>query len=333
MTQVDFETDGYGRVGLTVPCEIQVPDMDHLTYEEWTRTIACPECRATRGLTLEARNDEALVICPEEGRAFRDLVIKAMTVRQLFASYTSESLAAAEVVAVPRGGDQPWGDMIPRLEEDRTIAPFQSRVEDEARKQWELGFGLSAEENGRPWTVAMYWARGLMTWALPSHGRLFQQVYGLGTNSAVEAHMIMVAMGLALYEAAFRTAPRKMKLLPLTEPMALLDPNGEDAAERRRRLRAVRTSGDPMQGGTLRLTDIDRLEGCSDEDWDRWCDGAFAALASHLKAARLYSAREHGDRLDPWWRIRLVDRQRVMFADDRGYTWYADSPMWSDHPA
>ncbi|MDQ0595755.1 hypothetical protein QF037_000100 [Streptomyces canus] len=98
--------------------------------------------------------------------------------------------------------------------------------------------------------------------------------------------MILVALGLALYEGAFQAGPgTRMAALPLTAPMERLRP-GPDAVECRRQLRVVRPLGDHMLGGRLRLTDLARLEACTEQEWDRWCEATFRVLSVHLKARR-----------------------------------------------
>ncbi|WP_405814731.1 hypothetical protein OG241_09000 [Streptomyces sp. NBC_01390] len=131
--------------------------------------------------------------------------------------------------------------------------------------------------------------------------------------------MMLVALGLAVYESSFQAGPgTRMAVLPLTAPMHWLRP-GPDAADRRRQLRAVRPLGDPDFGGRLRLTDLVRLE-----DWDRWCEGAFAVLAVHLKAARAQAVQEHGGELNPPERARLTDRRPALYIGEDTYHWYSE---------
>ena len=323
MTQAQPEPEFHGLVQLTVPGEIQVRDGDRLTFEGFTRTLACPQCGTSRGLTLQAGDDTAVVVCPQDNRAFGEPQITALKVRLLSARpLTGQTLE----VPSPLGGGAPWLDITPVLNEDRTLPAFRDLDEaddEDPRVQWESGFGFAAEENGPAFVIATSWARALTAWALPQHGRLYEQVFANDTPDR-EAHMILVALALALYESTFqRGTGERMAALPLTAPMAWLRPEPE-AAERRRQLRAARPLGDPSLGGRLRLTDIARLEGAGEQEWDRWCEGAYRVLVIHLKEARVRSAQERGDRIDGWEWARLVDRKPAAFFAEDTYFWYAE---------
>jgi hypothetical protein len=305
-----------------VPGEIRGTDSDRLTFEEWTRTVACPQCGTTSGLTLQADYDEAVVICPHDQRAFTDPAISALKVRLL-----STQPIGQESLDLPRSG-RPWFDVTPVLQENRTLPDFRyldEEDDEDPRVVWEGSFGFAAEENGPPFMIAMSWARSLMSWALPHHGRLFHHVFGAGTpRPDREAHMILVALGLAVYESAFQAGPgKRMAALPLTAPMQWLRP-GPDTADRRQQLRAVRPLGDHMLGGRLRLTDLARLEACTEEDWDRWCEEAFAVLTVHLKSARTQAVQQHGGKLDPPERDRLTDRTPALYIGEDTYHWYSE---------
>ncbi|WP_055535429.1 hypothetical protein [Streptomyces graminilatus] len=136
--------------------------------------------------------------------------------------------------------------------------------------------------------------------------------------------MILMALGLAVYESAFQAGmDKRMAVLPLAAPMQWLRP-GPDAADRRRQLLAVRPVGDPDFGGRLRLTDLARLEDSTEQEQDRWCEEAFAVLTVHLKAARTQAVQEHGGKLDPPERARLTDRRSALYIGDDTYNWYSE---------
>ncbi|QDN54189.1 hypothetical protein [Streptomyces sp. S1D4-20] len=117
-----------------------------------------------------------------------------------------------------------------------------------------------------------------------------------------------------------------MAALPLTAPMHWLRP-GPDAAGRRRQLLALRPLGDPDFGGRLRLTDLARLEDCTEQKRDRWCEEAFAVLTAHLKSARTQAVQEHGGKLDPPERARLTDSRPSLYTGEETYHWYSE-PAW-----
>jgi hypothetical protein len=320
--QAQPEDEVHGLVQLPVLGEIRVKDIDRLTYEEFTRTVTCPQCGTTQGLTLRADGDTAVVICPQDQRAFDEPHIHAMEVRLLSARPLPQG--PLDVPSTPRGA--PWLDITPVLDEDRTLAPFRfldEEDDDDPRVIWESGFGYAAEENGPAFMIAMVWARWLMAWALPQHGRLYHQVFD-NESPDREAHMILVALGLALYESTFQAGTgERMAALPLTKPMAWLSSEG-DASGLRQQLRTVRPLGDHMLGGRLRLRDITRLESCAATEWDRWCEGAFRILAVHLKEARTQSARERGARIGSWEWARLTDRGPAGFFGEDMHFWYAE---------
>ncbi|WP_055535427.1 hypothetical protein [Streptomyces graminilatus] len=86
--------------------------------------------------------------------------------------------ADQENLDLPRGGC-PWFDLTPVLEENRTMADFRyldELEEEDPRDVWERHFGVTAEEKWPRFVIAMSWARSLMSWALPHHGRLFHHV-------------------------------------------------------------------------------------------------------------------------------------------------------------
>ena len=121
MKQAQPEDEVHGLVQLPLLGEIRVKDIDRLTYEEFTRTVTCPQCGTTQGLTLRADGDTAVVICPQDQRAFDEPHIHAMEVRLLSARPLPQG--TLEVPTTPRGA--PWLDTTPVLDEDRTLAPFR----------------------------------------------------------------------------------------------------------------------------------------------------------------------------------------------------------------
>ncbi|MEK8146323.1 hypothetical protein NKH18_48900 [Streptomyces sp. M10(2022)] len=190
---------GAGRVTLEVPGEIRVNDLDVTGWKEFTATLACPECHATTGLTLTARGDLAFLVCPN-GRASRAAQIDAGMVRKLFLLHHGPNgpLGLDPLRVGQLGAFAP----LP-LDEDRSIVENFEDTDDEAPEQvaWSIAHTVSALA---PFDEAMAWSRHLLIRALVHEGSLFETVFSPRNEPALDAHMISVALGLALHEVAWR---------------------------------------------------------------------------------------------------------------------------------
>ncbi|KPI02938.1 hypothetical protein OK074_5088 [Actinobacteria bacterium OK074] len=348
MTQNEQEADDDGRMEITARDGIQVEYQDALTHELRERTLPCPRCLRTSGLTLRVTNDydQAMVICPQDGCAFMDYAIRAADVRQAWALIASSGGMSASsggvsegTLKIPNTGSRVHTSLVPVLDEDKAAQPFVSddeleeiSPEEARRRSWAFDLTVSGRGGAghAPFTSALYWARKFMTAALPQSGPLFQQVYSKDPGQPpVEAHMIIVVVALAIHEAAYQAAPRQnLDWLPLTAPAEILSSGAKDAAQQRRGLRTVRPVADPMYAGSLRLTDVARLDTCTEQQWDRWCDGAFLVLATILRQARISAAyRATIEQVYPSPGLRLLDSRHVVANRADDLTWYAPSAM------
>ncbi|MFJ8982744.1 hypothetical protein [Streptomyces sp. NPDC102282] len=308
---------GAGRVTLEVPGEIRVNDMDVAGWKEFTATLACPECHATTGLTLAARDDLAFLVCLN-GRAFRAAQIDAGMVRKLFLLHHGPNgpLSLDPLQVGQLGAFAP----LP-LDEDRSIVENFEDTDAEAPEQvaWSIAHTVSALA---PFDEAMAWSRHLLIRALMHEGTLFETVFSPRNEPALDAHMISVALGLALHEVAWRNGGHTFDRVSLPDVLDLLG-RGENPAERvneRQLLQSLRPAGARTRGGRLRLTDVARLENCTAEEWNRWCTGAFHVASFHIRQQHRSLAydvfqtrgapfrlvdlgRDHADsgRLDPFW--------------------------------
>ncbi|TQF01990.1 hypothetical protein E6W39_06515 [Kitasatospora acidiphila] len=324
------EREWAGEVQLMVPVEIHVPDMDWVTFEQWFRTVRCPRCQSATGLTLRAKDRKAYLICPEDGLGFSDPGVNAASVRQTYAIYQAGVPADRPLIPVHRG-DPVVVSMLPRLEEDRTPQPAND-VQSELR-DWSWEFGITSHVTDAPFMAAMTWARRLVTWAIPHDGETFERIYGSDIASPPhEAHMIMLALGLALHDAAFDAKLGDgLEYLKLADAMECLRPGDDAAGGRRRRLRQTRPcgthTGSDRPLGTLRLTDAARLEQCDDSDWERWCDGAQRVLNEHLRAIHDWRIATQ-DVLSTRPGVLWERNNCVEFADDDA-SWYTPN-SWQD---
>ncbi|MEU8482300.1 hypothetical protein [Streptomyces sp. NPDC048641] len=261
--------------------------------------------------------DWAFLICPN-GRAFRAAQIDAGMVRKLFLLHHGPNgpLDLDSLHVGQLGAFAP----LP-LDEDRSIAENAEDTDDEATEQvaWSIGHTVSALA---PFDEAMAWSRHLLIRALMHEGRLFETVFSPRNESALDTHMISVALGLALHEVAWRTRAQTIDRVSLPDVLDLLG-RGENPTEgvnERELLQSLRPAGARARGGRLRLTDVARLENCTAEEWNRWCTGAFHVASFHIRQQhkslshdvfqtrgapfRLVDfSRDHNDSgpLDPFW--------------------------------
>ncbi|MER5210979.1 hypothetical protein ABT063_10450 [Streptomyces sp. NPDC002838] len=280
---------GAGRVALEVPGEIRVDDWDVAVVKEFTATLACPECHATTGLTLTARDNVGYLVCPN-GRAFRAAQIDAGMVRKLFLlHYGPNGPLDLDPLRVGQ-----LGAFVPLpLDEDRSIAENFEDTDAKATKQisWSIGHTVGALA---PFDEAMGWSRHLLIRALMHEGRLFETVFSPRNESALDAHMISVALGLALHEVAWRNRVRPFDKVPLPDVLDLLGrgENPTQSVNERELLRSLRPAGARARGGRLRLTDVARLENCTTEEWNRWCTGAFHTASFHIRKRHEWLSRD-----------------------------------------
>lgn len=311
------DLSGAGRVALEVPGEILVEDQDPAVLKTFTATLACPECLATTGLTLAARDQLAYLVCPN-GRAFGAAQIDAGLVRKLFVMHHSPN-GPLDLDPLRVGQLGPITPL--SLDEDRSIVEHSANTGDEAGEQvaWSIGHTMSSLA---PFDMAMAWSRNLLVRALMHEGLLFDAVFSPRNESALDAHMISVALGLALHEAAWRSRVHPIENVPLPDVLDLLGrgENPSQSVNERELLRSLRPAGAKIRGGRLRLTDVSRLENCTAEEWDRWCTGALHVASFHIR-------RQH-----TWLSYDTYQTRRALFRlVDLGYD-HQDSeridPAW-----
>ncbi|ONK13187.1 hypothetical protein [Streptomyces sp. MP131-18] len=316
---------GWGRVCLTVTGSLQRPAYDPFAGEEWQRTVACPECGTSTGLTLEALDDVTVAICPPAdacGRAWlADDVFSASQIRQMHhlklhgETMTTPDRHRVAVILVPdMDGDSR------ALQDDPTPDPEI----DDPYTWWAINSSAVVRQHTPPLVVAMGWARGLLAWSLPHDGEIYEHLYPPAGGSALDAHMTQVVLALALHEAAWQEEQHDFGKLSLEAAMAELE--GDRAA----RLRGVRPLGLGNDGGRLRLSDITRLEAASNQHWQLWCRLAGEVLAGHSQQERLSRVKdERGSTFPPTKRtathpVLLARRSSSLPGADLDFTWYQD---------
>ncbi|MFD7016628.1 hypothetical protein [Streptomyces sp. NPDC059928] len=274
------DLSGAGRVTLEVPGEILVDDWDVTVWKQFTATLACPECHATTGLTLTAFDDLACLVCPS-GRAFRVTQIDAGVVRKLFLLHHGPN-GPLDLDPL-RVGQLGVFAPLP-LDEDRSIADNFEDPAAEITEQvaWSIGHTVSELA---PFDEAMAWSRHLLLRALMHEGWLFETVFSPCNEPALDAHMISVALGLALHEVAWRNRVQIFNRVPLPDVLDLLGrgENPTQGVNERALLQSLRPAGARARGGRLRLTDVTRLGNCTAEEWNRWCTGAFHVASFHIR--------------------------------------------------
>jgi hypothetical protein len=270
---------GSGRVRLTFSTALRVPATDPLTYEEWSRLVACPQCGASTGITLEARYSATVAICPREecGRAWpaRD-VFTASQIRQM-----NHLRLQGQDVVVPHPNNVTV-NLVPDLtDDDLTLEEYPlaagiGRPPDPVT-QWSMAASAMVDQHAPPFVVALGWARGLLTWSLPADGELYEHLYPPAGGSAEDAHMVQVVLGLVIHETAFAQGIHEIKYVELEALATCLD------GDRVEQLRGARPIG-LRDGGRLRRSDIYRLEHATDDQWRLWCHLAGEVIAGHCES-------------------------------------------------
>ncbi|MGY5053268.1 hypothetical protein ACWDFR_04210 [Streptomyces sp. 900105755] len=250
-----------GLVRVLVAGEIVVTKYGDLIDDVLDVPLFCPRCGRTAGLTLVADGREAHLECAE-GHVWTDPEVAACGVRQLLHLSTQGS--------APRfPGATVRIDMLPRISEDRTLYPPSPDVPGHLLR-WE-GRVLTATGTP-PLTDCLHWARRLCAWALPSDGEVYERLYPPAGGNALDAHMAVVLVALALYAAAAAAdLARIEQVVPdrAAEPLA--------GAE----LRWLRPAGAAGLGGRLRVTDVHRLATAAPETYERWRTAARLVLAAN----------------------------------------------------
>ncbi|MER6266969.1 hypothetical protein [Streptomyces sp900105755] len=251
-----------GLVRVLVAGEIVVTKYGDLIDDVLDVPLFCPRCGRTAGLTLVADGREAHLECAE-GHVWTDPEVAACGVRQLLHLSTQGS--------PPRfPGATVRIDMLPRISEDRTLYPPSPDVPGHLLR-WE-GRVLTATGTP-PLTDCLHWARRLCAWALPSDGEVYERLYPPAGGNALDAHMAVVLVALALYAtAAAADLARIEQVVPdrAAEPLA--------GAE----LRWLRPAGAAGLGGRLRVTDVHRLATAAPETYERWRTAARLVLAANI---------------------------------------------------
>lgn len=277
-----------GLVRVSVGGEIVVAKYGDLIDDVLEEPLYCPRCGRTTGLTLVARGREAHLECAE-GHEWSDPEVAACGVRQLLhlGAQGAEGRFPGAAVKI---------DMLPRITEDRTLYPPPPDAP-ERQLRWE---GRVVTTTGiAPLTDCLHWARRLCVWAVPTDGDVYEWLYPPAGGNALDAHMTVVLVALALYAAGAEAELPRCEQVPLSQALNLLS---SDA------LRRVRPAG---VGGRLRVTDVHRLATASPETFERWRRAAHRVLDVNL---------------DDRNAMVLADRNRHLPTMPDDLTWYAEQP-------
>ncbi len=287
-----------------IPIERYEPEVQ----EVFAEVLSCPQCAAHTGLRLISEQDTALIRCPL-GHEWTDPHITAPGIRVLWHH------SAAGMAPVLRPPDALTPIALPKLDEDRALLPRPSDDECEAQPalwDWELDVHLHGDTPALVESLRI--ARSLANFAYYSDGGLFDSWCPELGGHALDAHMSIVALALAIYDCARRADQFKIGWLPLSEPLAALLPTSAEA------LRTVRPLGFDEHEGRLRITDTRRLDQADDRQWSAWCAMARRIIHSHLNVVdRRQPVVAHGREL-PSPTPMLIERARQYWPDDT--TWY-----------
>ncbi|MFJ9907510.1 hypothetical protein ACIRVK_32270 [Streptomyces sp. NPDC101152] len=280
-----------GVVRLVVGGEIVVAKYGELIDDVLEEPLYCPRCGRTTGLTLVARGREAYLECAE-GHRWTDPEVAACGVRQLL--HLGEQGAQAQFP-----GATVRVDMLPRITEDRTLHPPPPHAP-ERQLRWE---GLVLTTTGIPaLTDCLHWARRLCVWAVPTDGDVYEWLYPPAGGNALDAHMTVVLVALALYAACAEEELPRCDQVSLEGALDQLP--GDD-------LRRLRPTGVAGLGGRLRVSDVHRLATASQETFERW------RRAAH-RVIEVNQGDQHG--------VQLADRNRQLLTLADDLTWYAGQP-------
>ncbi|MFF2374787.1 hypothetical protein ACFVUW_10425 [Streptomyces xiamenensis] len=314
--------DGMGQASVTLGGELHVQQKDPLTNETWLRLITCPQCGASSGITLEARYQSSVAICPrpsgECGRAWSISHINAFQIRQMLHLATS-----GQAVALP-DPRRVTVSLVPELiEDDLSLVgdPPHDRARNESPDTWSLIAGATFGQHDGPFAVSTGWARELVAWGMLVSGSLYDHLYPPAGGSVVDAHMTQLIVALAIYQASRRNDVPDLSHLHLEHLADELD------TERASQLRALRPTSPRRKSGGLRRSDVHRLEHAAPREWDLWHRLAAEVVAVHCES-RLRdsdtgdSSRPLAHRVKPW--AGQLGSRRLSLARDGAldFTWY-----------
>ncbi|MEV3857616.1 hypothetical protein AB0J38_25215 [Streptomyces sp. NPDC050095] len=287
--------DHAGEVRLTVGSEIPIQRWTDEGALQAPEPLACPEpgCGQSTGLMLIARGREAVIRCPND-HEWCDRYVRPATIRHL-----NHLRITGQQVGWPSG--HLWMPLVGPLDDNLTPAfttpdggPEPEEGIRDREDWWDVNAAIASgvargSMFGECWREA--WA--IVNTVLPTDGRLYQRLYVPAGGNAVDAHMTILLLGLAIYEAARSNRVYKLRDLSLPAPNVYL--TGDH-------LRTARPVADRAYTGVLpiRASDDHRLREASAEDWERWCNAARDALS-------LYIDEQRSSRFRDWqpWELKL----------------------------
>ncbi|CAM5307052.1 hypothetical protein [Streptomyces abikoensis] len=214
---------------------------------------------------------EAFVQCPC-GHEWTDPEVTAAAVRQM-----KHLVDTGQPLFLPALRDAVL--LLPALVEDQELAPLPDDAPagqpDSEWARWEMGLWV-ADSAAPFFGYCLRAARTLTIQALPADGSIYARLYPRAGGSALDAHMAVVLLALALYETARREGA-SLSQTRLCDARSLLEPEHAD------RLRNI-YPGVALQPGVshLRVTDARRIQSASPEDWSRWRHAASDVLAYNI---------------------------------------------------
>ncbi|MGW4490413.1 hypothetical protein [Streptomyces sp. NPDC004376] len=298
--------DSAGEVRLTITGQILIEGGESPERPE-PRPITCPKCAQSSNLVLVARGATAKLHCTND-HAWTDALVSAAAIRQL-----QHLSSTGQPIVWP--GSQVCIPLLEVLDDNDEAArgvPFPDLADGESISDTEDWWDtyVAAASGARHSLFGECWrqAWGIVNTAVPVDGSLYQQLYVTAGGRAVDAHMTILLLALAIYEAARTSRIGKLMLLPLPAPASYLNSDY---------LRTARPVPD-YDDGTLpiRATDDQRLRTAPALDWERWCTASRDALTFVIKQ----DLANRGLPDDDKWQLNLGDRALVFGGKSSDYT-------------
>jgi hypothetical protein len=307
------------ELDVEVPVGLTVQVTGPLIWTKRDRPVACPWCHTTAGLTARTAVNDAIILCPQ-GHAWSDRVLQTAAVRQLYALHECGGIPSDEPLTIPHVVGGVWLWLLPGAHAPGVLGfpatPLPAAGIPRARPLHDLE--LRDPNHPLPWRSALL-AGGLLAWALPHDGTLFDRLV-LAPGGGRVAHTVGLALWQLLHDTAINgqlttTAgePRPgdpLVTLDVADLAARLNPDDTTTAPFREQLRTPA----PEVMGLLTEADVTRLHECDAQEWADACALAHLALVVHLYKARIGQAYTAGYALESvFLRPRLLDCPAVIF--------------------
>lgn len=286
--------------------------------------VCCPTCAASEPLTLVARYRNAHVECPNGHQwhepHFTATVVRALMHRVNTGADTSQVVSGPAVMMLPVLDEPTDLAAEPPSGSEDDDSPLAALASERASEQ----FAADLANHDCAARSCFRMARQMLCLGLPADGNLYSRLYPRAGGNAVDAHMSVVVLALALYEAVLATSRgtgtgAALATVPFETVAEQLSPGSAV------QLRACRPRLMHSRFYFLRSRDLGRLESASDEAFERWrraADDVLAFTASVAAQSSMWHRWQEQD--DCPFDLRFADSVVPSFPDD--YEWYWSGP-------